>query len=67
MSKKKKSPPLYTSTLKIIELADGKMRVECDTTPSVPVRQRGVSPSVDMLMWLQALIVARLNGKPRAK
>lgn len=64
---KKKLPVLYTSTLKIIEIPDGKLRIECDTTPPIPARKKGLSPSVDLLMWLQALIIARLKGKPSAK
>lgn len=71
MSKKpaapKKSPALHTCTLRIIDVEGGKIRIETETKPEVKERVKGLSPAVDLTMWLQALIIARLQGKPRAR
>lgn len=59
--KKKK---LYTVNLKISDVVGGKIRIETETSPEVINRALDVSPAVDLAMWLQQLIVARLKGKP---
>lgn len=53
---------LRTVTLKIIDLPGGKIRIETETKPELPERAVGISPAVDLAMWLQQLIVARLKG-----
>jgi hypothetical protein len=59
---KKAAPKLHTVTLKIIDVAGGKIRIETETKPEVATRATGVSPAVDLTMWLQQLIIARLKG-----
>lgn len=62
-----KKPKLHTVTLKIIDMPGGKIRIETETKPEIGVRAVGISPAVDLAMWLQQLIIARLKGTPSAK
>lgn len=69
MTKKTKpaKPVLHTVTIRLIDVEGGKLRIETDTKPAVKTRDKGQSPAVDLTMWLQALIIARLKGKPDAR
>jgi hypothetical protein len=58
-----KKKVLYTVNLRIIDVAGGKIRIETETTPEIADRAAGISPAVDLAMWLQQLVIARLKGK----
>jgi len=58
---------LHTVTITVKDTEDGHLLITTKTKPEVSLRVPGVSPAVDLTMWIQQLIIAKLKGKPHGK